>query len=442
MKKRQLFCLSCITVMVLFFGIDPVYAQDDEAEGIFTKFTNTFDGYLKQETAVRLDEPDRFVKIKNSLELKYSNWLTDHIGVTVTGLAVYDAVYDVEDELEVEDEEDYRAYVDLREGFLDLTFEKVDLRIGKQQVVWGSTDGFRVTDVVNPLDLREFGLAEFLDSRIPLWIGKIDYYLTTDFSLQALIIPEMQFVEPAHAGSEYAFGPPEIPQGVVPIINAVEEPDESFENTEYGLKFSGYFEGWDFTLNYLYTWDDEPIMKKSLDPNAGTLTISPEHERMHIAGGTFATAVWDAVVRGELAVKIGKYLSVDDVTIPGMAVEKTLLNYALAFERDLFDISWLLQFFQEAVLDYEDAISRDEVDTNLTLRGSKSNERETLEFVLSVGYGVNESEFLIRPSLEYDITDSTKIKVGVDLFEGGDENTLFGQFDEKDRVYLELKYSF
>ena len=77
-----------------------------------------------------------------------------------------------------------------------------------------------------------------------------------------------------------------------------------------------------------------------------------------------------------------------------------------------------------------------------TLRGSKSNEREALDFALAVGYSVNESEFLIRPSVEYDISDSTKIKIGVDLFEGGDESTFFGQFDKKDRVYVELKYSF
>jgi len=442
MKKQRFFWLYCASLIVLLLGMPPVYAQEDDSEGIFTAFKETFDGYLKHETAVRLNEFDRFMKIKNSFELKYSNWFGDHVGVTMTGLAVYDAVYDVEDDLDVEDEEDYRAYVDLREGFIDLTFEKVDLRIGKQQVVWGSTDGFRVTDVVNPLDLREFGLTEFLDARIPLWMGKIDYYLTTDFSLQALIIPQMQFVELAHAGSEYAFVPPEIPPGVLPVINPVEEPDESFENTEYGLKFTGYYEGWDFTLNYLYTWDDEPIVKKSLDRETGTLTISPEHERMHIAGGTFATVVWDAVVRGELAVKIGKYFPVDDVTVSEMAVEKTLLSYALAFERDLLDISWLVQFLQETILDYEDTITRDEVDTKLTLRGSKSNEREALDFALAVGYSVNESEFLIRPSVEYDISDSTKIKIGVDLFEGGDESTFFGQFDKKDRVYVELKYSF
>lgn len=442
MKIQRFFWLYYIIITAMLLGMPSVYAQEDDSGGIFTTFKETFDGYLKHETAARLDEPDRFVKIKNSLELKYSNWFTDHVGITVTGLAVYDAVYDVEDDLEVEDEEDYRAYVDLREGFLDLTFEKVDLRIGKQQVVWGSTDGFRVTDVVNPLDLREFGLAEFLDSRIPLWMGKIDYYLTTDFSLQVLIIPEMQFVESAHAGSEYAFAQSDFPPGVLPIINSIEEPDESFENTEYGLKFTGYREGWDFTLNYLYTWDDEPIVKKTLDMGAGTLTIAPEHERMHIIGGTFATAGWDAVVRGELAAKIGKYFPVDDVTVPEMAVEKTLISYALAFERDLFDISWLVQFLQETVLDYEKTITRDEMDTKLTLRGSKTNERETLEFILSLVYGINESEFLIRPSIEYDITDSTKIKVGADLFEGGATDTFFGQFDEKDRIYLELKYSF
>ncbi len=442
MKKRQVLWIWYVIVTILLSGTQPGYAQDDESRSIFMQFKDTFDGYLKNETAVRLNELDRFVKIKNSFELKYSNWFGDHIGVTITGLAVYDAVYDVEEDLNVEDEEDYRAYVDLREGFLDLTFDKLDLRIGKQQVVWGKTDGFRVTDVVNPLDMREFMLGEFIDSRIPLWIGKIDYYFNTEFSLEALIIPEMQFTERAYAGSEYAFAPPEVPPGILPVINPVEEPDESFENTEYGAKFTGYYEGWDFTLNYLYTWDDDPIVKKSFDMNTGILTISPEHERMHIAGGTFATVLWDTVVRGELSAGIGKYFEVDDITVPDMVVEKTLLSYALALERDILDISWTIQFLQETILDYEDAITNDEVDTKLTLRGSKSNDEETLEFVVFTVYGVNEEEFLIRPTITYDITDSIKIKVGADFFEGGDKDTFFGQFDEKDRLYVELKYSF
>jgi hypothetical protein len=56
--------------------------------------------------------------------------------------------------------------------------------------------------------------------------------------------------------------------------------------------------------------------------------------------------------------------------------------------------------------------------------------------------GLNEGEFLLQPSVEYAINDSTKIKVGADLFEGGNEESLIGQFDDKDRLYVELKYSF
>jgi hypothetical protein len=437
---------SGMLVFMLFLSLgNPCYAQEDEeTDTLFMKFKNTFDGYLKQATAVRADELDRFVKIENSVELGYSNWLNDTVGVTLKGLAVYDAVYDVEDELDVEDEEEYRAYVDLREAFVDLTFDKMDARLGKQQVVWGKTDGFRVLDAVNPLDYKEFVLNDFLDSRIPLWMAKMEYYFTFEYSLQALIIPEMQFFEQAHAGSEYELNVlSAVPEGVQHIvINDTREPDESFEHTEYGLKFTGFHEGWDFTLNYLYSWDDVPAIKLALDTSTGTLTASPEHERAHIVGGSFANVFWDAVVRGEMAAKIGTYFNVDDPTVRDMVVEKTLLSYALAFERDLFDISWLLQVLQETILDYDDAITSDQVDTKITLRGSKTFMNETLEMVLSTIYGVNDTEFVIRPSVEYDISDSTNIKVGADFFEGGDEDTMFGQFDDKDRLYMELKYSF
>lgn len=418
-------------------------AQDDEnADTLFMKFKDTFDGYLKNATAVRTDEFDRFVKIENSFELGYSQRLSEMFGVTLKTLAVYDAVYDVEEDLHVEDEDEYRAYIALREAFVDLTLNKLDVRVGKQQVVWGKTDGFRVLDTVNPLDYKEFVLSDFLDARIPLWMGKIEYYFTTDFSLQALVIPDMQFFEQAKSGSEYELITLTIPEGIRAIINDTEEPEESFENTEYGLKFTGFYKGWDFTLNYLYSWDDVPVIKKSLDMETGTLTVSPEHERLHIVGGSFANVFWDTVVRGELAAKIGQYFSTDDLTDPDMVIEKNLLSYALALERDLFDISWLLQIVQETILDYDDDITDDQVDTKITLRGTKNFMNETLEVVVSTIYGVNEAEFLIRPSMEYDITDSTKIKVGADLFEGGASDTMFGQFDQKDRLYVEVKYSF
>jgi hypothetical protein len=171
------------------------YAQDSEdSETLFMKFKDTFDGYLKNATAVRADEFDRFVKIENSFELGYAKRLSYMIGITLKTLAVYDAVYDVEDALHVENEDEYRAYIALREAFVDLTLDKMDVQFGKQQVVWGKTDGFLVLDMVNPLDYKEFTLSDFLDARIPLWMGKIEYYFNTDFSLQVLVIPEMHLL--------------------------------------------------------------------------------------------------------------------------------------------------------------------------------------------------------------------------------------------------------
>jgi len=46
------------------------------------------------------------------------------------------------------------------------------LRLGKQQIVWGETDGLKLLDVMNPQNFREFILDEFEDSRLPLWSVK------------------------------------------------------------------------------------------------------------------------------------------------------------------------------------------------------------------------------------------------------------------------------
>ncbi len=442
MKTSNKWQHSISLLTALFLLCVPGLTLAAQFGNLTNEFTTIFDGSVKNATATRLDEADRFVKIENSLELGYSNWLSDTIGVTVKGLFLYDAVYDVENDLHVADEDEYRLAAKLREGFVDLTFDAVDIRLGKQQVVWGKTDGFRITDLVNPLDLKEFGLADFIDSRIPLWMAKIDYYVATDFAFQFLVIPELEFTQLAHAGSEYALANPAYPAGVIPNVQKTDTPEEGLDNTEYGLRFSGYYEGWDFSVNYLYTWDDLPTVRKSLNPSTGVLTLSPKHERLHVVGGTFATVMLDSVVRGEVAAHLGKYFDVTDMAAPDMVVDKPFLNYALAVERDLFDISWLVQFLQEAILDYEDAISDDEIATTFTLRAAKSFINETLEFEFTAAYGVNDQEFLLRPALNYDLADSTKLTLGVDVFEGDDDTSLFGQFDDKDRFYAEVVYSF
>lgn len=49
-------------------------------------------------------------------------------------------------------------------------------RLGKQQVVWGRTDLFRVLDIVNPVDFSRHNIYDELeDIRIPQWIATAEY---------------------------------------------------------------------------------------------------------------------------------------------------------------------------------------------------------------------------------------------------------------------------
>jgi hypothetical protein len=63
----------------------------------------------------------------------------------------------------------------LREAYVDLKLAKlpVSFRIGRQQVIWGESDQFRLMDIWNPIDISWHLQQESWDNiRIPLWMAK------------------------------------------------------------------------------------------------------------------------------------------------------------------------------------------------------------------------------------------------------------------------------
>ncbi len=69
----------------------------------------------------------------------------------------------------------------LRELYVKNTFDVGDgkqlfVKLGRQQVVWGRTDLFRVLDVINPVDYSRNNIYDELqDIRIPMWIAQGEY---------------------------------------------------------------------------------------------------------------------------------------------------------------------------------------------------------------------------------------------------------------------------
>ncbi|MCP4042975.1 MAG: DUF1302 domain-containing protein, partial [Gammaproteobacteria bacterium] len=69
----------------------------------------------------------------------------------------------------------------IREAYVDATIDTDDgrqlaFKVGKQQIVWGRTDLFRVLDVLNPVDYSRNNIYDELeDIRIPMWMLEAEY---------------------------------------------------------------------------------------------------------------------------------------------------------------------------------------------------------------------------------------------------------------------------
>jgi hypothetical protein len=78
----------------------------------------------------------------------------------------------------------------IREAYVKKTFGLADgsdlfVKLGKQQVVWGRTDLFRVLDVINPVDYSRNNIYDELqDIRIPMWIAQAEWRMGASESMQ------------------------------------------------------------------------------------------------------------------------------------------------------------------------------------------------------------------------------------------------------------------
>ena len=63
-----------------------------------------------------------------------------------------------------------------RQLSIDTSAGNFDLRLGKQNIVWGEMVGLFFADVVSARDLRDFILPDFETIRIPQWAARAEYF--------------------------------------------------------------------------------------------------------------------------------------------------------------------------------------------------------------------------------------------------------------------------
>ncbi|MES9881743.1 MAG: RNA polymerase-associated protein rapA [Sedimenticola sp.] len=108
----------------------------------------------------------------------------------------------------------------IRELYMDTELGGWSARLGKQQVVWGTADGIKLLDMINPTDWREFVQNTAEDSRIPVWMANFERDVGESGNFQLIIAqPEENKIPGLNSGGDS--GHPFIMKGVDTITGAV-----------------------------------------------------------------------------------------------------------------------------------------------------------------------------------------------------------------------------
>src|SRR5712664_3761406 len=398
-------------------------------------------GRLAEEFAYRLHDPGDVSKLKTLgwLEGKYA--VSEAVSLRAAVRGWYDAVFDATGRYPANVERDQKTDLSLREALLTIGHGDLDVRLGRQQIVWGEALSTFVTDIVNPKDFREFVLPDFSELRIPIWALDFTYRLTEGVSFEGVWTPDTLANKLPKRGAEFQFA--RIPYRFRnPVVRLPDDQDEfSVARSEGGFRLSVLRQGWDVSLIYYDEADKSPVLfqrRVAQPPGPDVIVLDPQHPRLHIVGATLAKSFEPVVMRAEAALTLGKRYETANPLDPDGVVRRDTLDWLVGVDYTFFEtIDTALQLSQKVLMGSATNQPRPgvaaQVTTSLALRVTTGFFDNTLNPTLLFVVGANRGDFRLSPRLDYLVSGAVTLSIGADLFEGP-RQTLYGQFDRNDPV--------
>lgn len=376
----------------------------------------------------------------------------------------------------------------------------LNFTLGKQQVVWGKTDLFRVLDVINPVDYSRHNIYDELeDIRIPQWMLTAEWRMgpneVFDDSNLSLVWNFDKF-RPSNLGTcgqSYrildagCFFASSV--GPVPIIHDVEDYDWDLKNTQVGAKWEGVYGDTTFSVNALHFRQQLPSLHFRGNPGFNPAAFNPadlatypfqsdgvfdiKFPRVNLVGGSidYYSMAMDAVWRLEMAYTQGEELPRDT----DGHKETDMVRYVIGFDKNIMipalgtGSAFLLstQLFGEHIQDHEADMPNEQDNWIATalFKGWYKNNRLSPQIIVAHDFAAKATVF--APSVDYLITDAWKVNLGLNVKTGGDEKFpwsatgLFGQpgvdqyeplarftngpigvANAEDEIQLSVRYSF
>ncbi len=211
-------------------------------------------------------------------------------------------------------------------------------------------------------------------------------------------------------------------------------------NSNYGLRLSQLIKGWDFSAFYYHSLDAAPTFYRVSGP-LEPLIFQARHDQIDQFGGTFTKDLGKAVMQGELVYTDGRKFNVLNPARLNGLVKQDTLDYALGLDFTLpADTRLNLQFFQRVFFAYDSDIIPDkrESGASILLNGELVQNLEAQALLI---HSLNRSEWMFRPRLIWRFERNWRMVFGADVF-NGPSTGFFGRFDNNDRIFTEVRFSF
>lgn len=370
--------------------------------------------------------------------------------------------------------------VDLREYYVDLGLtERVALRLGRQQVVWGETDFFRAMDIIHGFDYswRFFLEPENEELRKPLILANVQVQVPElNGSLQFIVRPGWDEDGKGSAsmngdiGNTYMVqGGRWMPQSIrgldlyKALCDDYHHPDGDIDDPTWAVRWSGIAGPVEYTVAYLRWFSNDPVVNPAANPVGKTPSgflgdaYFPELDMVGFTANTHVPAI-DAVFSTEMVYtwdypfqtgskfsipvdQLGMseaYRQYEFLVVPGLGPvrEEDMLQIMVRMDKTLRFTQWLLgtgkpAFFSVQVFDKWLQNYRDDHDIIdfITFGGKKREHNvittailqlnyrnDSINPMLAVGTDLTNGGGFVIPSLELVFGDHWRLRAEADLF--------------------------
>ena len=326
--------------------------------------------------------------------------------------------------------------VDLREGYLDLRFPALDLRIGRQIITWGVGDLIFINDVfpkdwvafISGLPLEYLKKGSDAVSATAHWAGT---------SLQLVLMPHFVADTVPEAGGRLSFFDP----AAAIETRTTDDPSPSIKNTQVGLRASRNLFGWDVSLNAYRGFFLSP---------AGEVEPGPRLRLFYPPLNVYGASAQGSALGGVLSFEAGYYDSRSDRSGRNPSVPNSSIGLLAGYQREIVpDLTVSGQYYVQVTQNYgaylktrspamPDCCTARHV---LTLRLTQLLFHQTLRLGLFVLGSSNEGDWYVNPEASYQVTDAISASLGFNFF-GGPSWSPYGQFKGDSNVHAVVRYAF